>query len=338
MVLALALGGCSGGDTTTGDGSGNASSSSSAGADRSADDATTTTVARRSPSQTLLDRVCDGAASVSDAGVVSDPAITEASGVVASRARPDLWWLHNDSDDSARIYAVEDSGQLLATVDLDGAAARDWEDIAIGPGAAPGDPDVIYIGDIGDNALYRNDPGSAHDTIRVIRLSEPEVATDVSAGPLSTEVTAETLTFVYPDGPHDAEALMVDPITGDLLIVTKDWARTGVSRVYRASADQAAGTTATLEQVATVGFDMATLVTAADVSPDGAVVALRSYARVDLYPRPAGMPLWAAFDQEPCTGPTPDEFQGEAIGFTADGASYLTLAEGARPVLHRTTG
>jgi hypothetical protein len=149
-------------------------------------------------------------------------------------------------------------------------------------------------------------------------------------------VAADALTFTYPDGPHDAEALLVDPDRGDLVIVTKDWTLTGHSQVFRAPADLAAGSTTVLEQVARLDLPIGTLVTGADVSPDGSVVALRSYAAVSLYPRPDGQDVWTAFTQTPCTGPHPIEKQGEAIGFAADGSAYATISEGANPTLHLT--
>lgn len=310
---------------------------------RTARTTTTTTAATpstvgRSVTQALLDQVCSGAPSITDAGVISAPQITEASGLVASRDQPGVWWVHNDSGDSARIFAIDDSGQLLDLVGLAGADNRDWEDIAIGPGASPEEPDQIYVGDIGDNALLQNDVEGARDSIQVFRLDEPIVDTGASAGAQPPPVPVDTLTFVYPDGPHDAESLLVDPIEGDLLIITKNWARAGDSGVYRAPVGLQNGSTTTLEHVATVPIEPGTLVTGADVSPDGTVVALRSYGAVDLYERPAGSPLWSAFDQTPCAGPVPIESQGEAIGFAADGASYMTVSEGDEPDLHRTTG
>ena len=68
----------------------------------------------------------------------------------------------------------------------------------------------------------------------------------------------------------------------------------------------------------------------------GRLIALRSYGAVDLYQRAAGKPSWSAFASTPCSGPRPDEAQGESVAFSADGDSYVTTSEGADPVLHRT--
>ena len=76
-------------------------------------------------------------------------------------------------------------------------------------------------------------------------------------------------------------------------------------------------------------------VTAADVTPAGDFVALRTYGSVLIYPRPAGQSLVAALAQAPCAGATAGEAQGEAIGFTPDGRGYVTASEGASPALHQ---
>lgn len=130
---------------------------------------------------------------------------------------------------------------------------------------------------------------------------------------------------------------MVDPVEGDLVFITKDWGFSGRAEVFRGDPHLAAGTTAVLERVGSVQLPIATMVTAADVSSDGTVVALRSYGAVHLFARPEGQPIWAAFESEPCNGPPLDEAQGESLGFAADGGSYLTLSEGAFVPLHRTS-
>lgn len=298
-------------------------------------DATSTTEAGSAPgTAALLAAVCAGSATVSDAGTVSAPALAETSGLAASRRNPGVWWVHNDSGDSARFFALSGEAQPLATIEVDGATATDWEDIAVGPPSTSDGSDpatssaqTLYLADIGDN-------GRSRSGITVYRLAEPTI--DKTTPGATRHVTADALTFTYPDGPHDAEALMVDPRTGDLVIVTKDWTLTGHSQIFRAPAGMAAGSTTVLEQVATLDLLVGTLVTGADVSPDGSVVALRSYTAISLYPRPADQPLWSALRQAPCTGPPPIEKQGEAIAFTADGSAYATLSEGKSPTLHLT--
>jgi hypothetical protein len=76
-------------------------------------------------------------------------------------------------------------------------------------------------------------------------------------------------------------------------------------------------------------------VTAADVTPAGDVVALRTYFSVVLFPRPSGAPLADSFTQQSCDGAGGFEGQGEALAFTRDGRGYVIASEGSRPPLRR---
>ena len=68
-------------------------------------------------------------------GDIADKNVVESSGVVASRASPGRLWTHNDSDDGPILYCLERNGRSCGRWQVDGADARDWEDIAAG--AAP---------------------------------------------------------------------------------------------------------------------------------------------------------------------------------------------------------
>ena len=285
------------------------------------------------PAAKLLQAACSGWLKVRNAGTVTDPAIDEASGIVASRANPGDWWVHNASGDSARFFLIDGTAKLRATVDVDGATAHDWEDIAVGaPYRAPAGGSV-YLADIGDNGAMKPN-GHTRPDIQVYRVTEPVVPK--GAAPTTLHVTAEKFTFTYPDGAHDAETLLVDPVSNELLIVTKNWSLLGRSGIYRAPADLKDGTTTVLQKVGDVNQPRATLVTGGDISTDGSVVALRSYTAVRLYRRTRGQSVAAALASKPCTGPRPREKQGEAIGFALDGSSYATISEGTNPVLHLT--
>ena len=267
-------------------------------------------------------------------GTVASSSLAEISGIAASRRTAGVFWVHNDSGDTARVFAIGADGRDLGEFALSGATAVDWEDIAAGPGPVSGVA-YLYLADIGDNA-------KARASVQVYRVREPSVNPSVAPGPAQTLGGVATLTFTYPDGPHDAEALVVDPTTGELFVVTKDLVG-GVAQVFRAPANLAGGTTTALTQVATVSLGLGRGVTGADVTPNGDVVALRTYVSVVLFPRPSGQSLGQAFSRASCAGAAPafgsgtpaSEPQGEALGFTRDGRGYVTVSEGAHPVLHQ---
>jgi hypothetical protein len=271
-----------------------------------------------------VDAACDGRLVLREGPAVRSARLTEVSGIVESRSRAGVLWVHNDSGDAARLYAIGLDGKMLGTFRLAGVETRDWEDIAAGPGPVAGRR-YLYVGDIGDNARARS-------SVTILRLREPAV--DPDAAPATRTITGvDRLVVRYPDGPHDAEALLVDPRSGAVFVVTKQL--DGRAGVFRAAAGLRDGSTTTLRRVATLRLGFGVLVTGGDVSPSGSVVALRTYGSVLLYERPAGKSLWAAFRGRRCSAIAPPEAQGEAIALRTGGGGYVTVAEGEHPRVHR---
>jgi hypothetical protein len=243
-------------------------------------------------------------------GVLEHEEINEASGLVASQRNPGIFWTHNDSGDTTRIFALSAQGENRGVWMLEGVSARDWEDIAIGPG--PVDSlSYLYVGDIGDNVAQ-------YDLVRIYRLPEPAVADDATGGVVQD---VETIICRYEDGARDAEGLLVDPIDGRIYIVTK---REPSVRLYRlVDLDgYRAGDTALLEYVATL--DSITQVTAADISVDGQEILLKNYFSVYYWQRGTD-DLDVALSRPPVVLPYTIEPQGEAIAWGEGG--YFTTSE-----------
>jgi hypothetical protein len=231
-------------------------------------------------------------------------------------------WAHNDSGDTARLFAMTTAGQHLGSFTLSGASATDWEDMAIGPGPVSG-KSYLYVGDIGDNNHVRG-------SIVVYRVAEPSINVQQPPGDGQVLNGVETFTLTYPDGAHDAEALAVDPASGDIVIVTKEFS--GQAGIYVRAASSS-GTTLTKKDPIDLGGGV--LVTGASVPPDGKAVVLRTYGSVLLFPRPGGAALDEALRSSFCTGASASEPQGEAVGVTPDGNGYVTISEGSQPAINR---
>lgn len=254
---------------------------------------------------------------------LEDRAIKESSGVVASRRNPGLFWTHNDSGDGPFVYAFDRAGRSRGTWHVEGASARDWEDIAAGPGPESG-LTYLYAGDIGDNEAKR-------ETVVVYRFPEPEArpedASTTGANPRAT-APAEAIRLKYPDGPHNAEALLVHPTSGDLYIVSKTPDGAGV---YKLAAPFNAEGVKTLERVAVLrGPDFfGTLITGGDISPDGRRLVLCDYAQGYELTLPEGSKNFDdVWRQTPVVVPLGWRRQGESVCYRLDGAALLATSEG----------
>jgi hypothetical protein len=246
-------------------------------------------------------------------GAVEAGDATELSGLVESQTQPRVLWTHNDSGDRPRVFAVRPDGKVLADLDVPGAEAVDWEDIAIRGRD-------LYVGDIGDNARQRA-------SIDVYQFAAPRVPATGTTG------AAVRLRLRYPDGSHDAETLLVDPRSGALAVVTKE--ATGRSRVYVAR-DPSATAVTTLRLAARLRLGFGALATGGDVSADGRVIAIRTYSRVFAWTRARGVSLAAAMRGTPCMSRTAlHEGQGEALALTHDGRAFFTVPEGLHATIRR---
>ena len=325
-VLALALGACSQADPV-------AVSSTDAPTASTADDGGSiapptvtstgdtvgTTLAFAASSLPPGTTVCDRFEQVTATASVASDHLTEVSGIAVSRTHEGIIWAHNDSGDDAAVYAVGTDGGDEGRWVLDGVAALDWEDVALGPGRDPGRDD-LYLADIGDNFGFRPE-------VMVYRIGEPDPSTP------GVVADVERLRLTYPTPGADAEALAVDPITGDLYVLTKD---DGSSVVYRARAATLTDPIISLEPVAELDLGPGASVTGADFTQDGTVIGVRGYDEVWLFHRTEGDAA-AAFDDEPCAAPSPDERQGEAFSFIADGSAYVTVSEGDHQAVNVVT-
>lgn len=257
-------------------------------------------------------------------GDLKDPAIKESSGIVASRTNPGLYWTHNDSGDGPFIYAFDARGERRGVWRVTGAAARDWEDIAAGPGRLR-NRHYLYIGDIGDNNGRRSE-------IVVYRVAEPAIAAAdarvTKARPRLTE-TAEAIRLRYPDGAHDAEALLVHPVSGDLYIITKKaFAKPGVY-VVRAPLNPTRTTTMTKVAELNIPGIFGGIITGGDISPDGRRVALCDYTRGYELVLPAGAAFDTIWKQPLQRFALGNRKQGEAVAYRLDGRALLATSEGA---------
>jgi len=228
-------------------------------------------------------------------------AINEQSGLAKSQTYDDVLWVHNDSGDVPRLFALDSQGKVIIpsflerrfhgeeveagkeaypglTIEL--AANIDWEDIAITKGA-------IYIADMGNNGNARRDLG-----IYVINEPNPSA--------VSRTRPYQFIPVRYSDQSHypperwtfDSEALFVHD---DAIYVLTKHRGEGFfqlapgANLYRLT-DWKSDQINVLEKVdshADLFF-----ITAADLSQNGEWLAVTGYTEVWLFPAPGVEGKW----------------------------------------------
>ena len=242
--------------------------------------------------------------------------INEASGLVASRSLPQAFWTHNDSGGENKIFLINKSGENLGAFILEGAVARDWEDISIGPGPEA-NATYLYVGDIGDNK-------ARHHEKTIYRFIEPDVSNLNTAKKVNIpKQSIETIRFKFPDGKRDAETLMVDPVNRDIYVISKREANVGV---YVARYPQSTTQLNTLTKVASLNLHE---IVAGDISFQGNEVLLKDYNNVYHWQKNANESIENLLKTPPQRLPYKPEPQGEAIAWALDGSGFYTLSEEA---------
>jgi hypothetical protein len=248
--------------------------------------------------------------------VVNDLArkdLLEISGVAASRINAGILYIHNDSGNPNQVYLTDGSGADKGTLTLTPVGNRDWEDIAVGPGPVAG-VSYVYVGDIGDN-------DSKYPSVFIYRFPEPDLSGKTL--PFISDITAvDIIELKYPEGPQNAETLMVDPLTKDIYIASK---QSNLSKICVARYPQSTTSATVMTPVVQLYFNKAT---GGDISPDGSEILLRSNELIWYWKLPAGTGVSAGLLTKPQVAPyANNEPQGEGVGFAADGSGYYTDTE-----------
>jgi len=246
--------------------------------------------------------------------------LREVSGMAASRIHPNTFYVHNDSGDTSRFFAVNEKGELKGTYYFEGdevsfLGVNDCEDITIGSGPDKG-KEYIYLADIGDNAARRSE-------IRIFRMEEP----DADSGVEKT-VSSQMFTLTYPNGAQDAETIMIDPIERLLYIVSK---RQDSVIVYTAPLNLNDKKTYTLHEGCKLYFEgkkKDKWIVSGSISRDGKQVMLKSMKKVYYWQRQGGESIYKTMQRTPLELSYTQHGQEEAICFSPDGKSYFITGEG----------
>ena len=258
------------------------------------------------------------------AGVFTDPALNEVSGLAASHAHPGIYWAQNDGDNGSRLIAIRADGTPVATLLVQGAENTDWEDI---DSFQLDGKHYLLVADTGDN-------GGIRKTLNLIVFEEPaRLKEGDSIRP------AWTISFRWPDGARDCEATAVDAAAGEVLLISKKRVPPELFRLpLRASEGlKTAELVTTLSGISQpsetdlkknpVYGRYRSQVSGADLSPNGRVLAVLNYHSVYLYVRGPTQSWSQAMQAQPGRLVFPWLPQAEGIAFSSDGRSLLIGSE-----------
>ena len=260
---------------------------------------------------------------VSLGAVLTDARLDEVSGLAVSRRHPGIVWVHNDSHDANTLHAVDEHGQVRASVDLP-VPNVDWEDIASyeREGRA-----YLLVADTGDNGGIRKE-------LVLHEVEEPATLIDQAL------TSVRSIRFRWPDGPRDCEAVAVDATDSSIWLVSKKRVPPELFRLELEAVES--GDVQVAERVGTLaGIVQPSAkeradnplygkyrgqITAADISADGQLFAVMNYQHIYLWRRHSE--AWAkALSQAPVRLDLPWMAQAEAMGFDSTGLSLWISSE-----------
>lgn len=224
------------------------------------------------------------------------PLVSEISGIADSKINPGFLWGIEDSGNPAQLYLIGHDGTVYKKIVLKGITNRDWEDVALFNSE-------IYIAETGDNA-------GAYSNYSFYKFAEPSSSAD-------TVTTIEAINFTYPDGPHDAEAFLIDSSTKNIYIITKRDNRSGV---YRLNYPYKANNVVTL-----VGSLPYTGVVSA--TSFGNEIIIKTYTELFYYKRRQNESMEQSLTRSYTHLPYVIEPQGEAVSFANNGSGFYTISE-----------
>ena len=177
--------------------------------------------------------------------------VDETSGLIYYKG---FIWTHNDSGGEAALYKIhQKTGSVIQKVIIENAKNVDWEDLTQ-------DENHIYIGDFGNNYGYRKD-------LKIYKIAKSDIQEN------TTKVTATVISFSYPeqktfskDKNHNFDCEAFFAYNGELHLFTKNWndKKTSHYKIPTTEGDYKAKWIET--------FDVAGLITAADIDANGTIV------------------------------------------------------------------
>lgn len=249
---------------------------------------------------------------------LANQVITESSGLACSHAVPGVFWTHNDSGGKAQLYAFNLKGEDLGAYFVQGAAARDWEDMCSFSIAGR---HFLLVADVGDNKAERK--------VCTVYIANEPASIAKQAKPPSLTLFARQ-DFAYEDGSHNCEAAAVDPVRREIILVSKT--NDPICKAYVLPLPLEKNPKKTVAKaIATLTIPTTC---AMDISPDGLRALVLTYGDAHEYTRQPDEDWSKGFARQPRVIKMPGRAQGESVCYGADGVTiYLTSEKTPTPLL-----
>ncbi len=242
---------------------------------------------------------------------VTNDTLNEASGIGESKTNKDLLWVEEDSKNPNAVQLIDQNGKIKGYFTLSGVSNNDWEDLSVAPGPLAG-VSYVYVSETGDNKLQ-------YPSKYVYRFPEPDI--NGKNFPVIEDIkNIDKIELTLPDGPKNVEALLIDPITKDIYLVSKEDA----ACIYIATYPQDLKKAAMMKKIAVLPLSF---VTAGDISPDGNEMVIKTKTQIFYWKKSGNQTILDLIKTTPQTLPYYIEPQGEAICFNTDQSGFFTFSE-----------
>jgi hypothetical protein len=253
---------------------------------------------------------------------VSD--IVEASGLAQSTLRPGRLWIVNDGGSPPVLHAIGTNGASEGSLTLDASANVDWEAMA---SFELDGKSWLLVADTGDNEAGR-------DTNTLYVVEEPPFTRNTDA----VKPPAWSVSFRWPDGPRDCEAVAADAANERILLLSK---RSIPAMLYELPLRPASDGVITATRLGPVDSlpqptaeDLARAArmrnwhwqpTAMDIAPDGRAAVILTYRAVYHFDRANDEPWIEALREPTAVIDLGGIREAEAIAFVDDGSVLVTV-------------
>lgn len=244
-------------------------------------------------------------------GKVTDPVLSEISGITTSANQRGYFWVHNDSGDKSQIYLIDSTARLQVTVKLGCVKLIDCEDISR---VTYRDSSYLLLADMGNNVKNREE---------LSLYLFPELQIDFKSKEITIPANRiKTIRFKYADKRRDAEAIFVDQQNQEVYIVSK---RDFKSTVFSFPlADFGKKEVISLQPKMTLPF---TFATSADMSLDGKHIIIKNLTEIFFWERNLNDSVLETLAKPYKNIPYIVEPQGEAICFDPTASYFYTISE-----------